>query len=215
MAIPSPPSDASRHREILDAALALADERGLDAVSMRTVAARVGVTAMALYPHVASKDALLDGIVGRILAELRAAAAPGSADWRDRMRLAAHAVRDVARAHPSAFGLLFARPAVTADGVRTVDLVYTALLDAGVPPQQVARLERLASTFVLGFAMSEINGRFSAGTDNVRARRDQTGPVDLPGHAAILEWLEQPVDWDAEFDADLDDLIALIERAAR
>ena len=46
-------------RKILDAALAIADERGLAAVSMRSLGERVGVSAMALYPHVSSKDALL------------------------------------------------------------------------------------------------------------------------------------------------------------
>ena len=61
---------ADRRQEILDAALGLADEGGLDAVSMRAVAQRVGVTAMALYPHFSGKEALLDGLVGRVLADL-------------------------------------------------------------------------------------------------------------------------------------------------
>src|SRR5262245_59468364 len=54
---------------ILDAALRLADEHGLGAASMRAVADQVGVTPMALYPHIGSKAALLDGLVDRMLAE--------------------------------------------------------------------------------------------------------------------------------------------------
>lgn len=59
---------SGRREEILDTALALADERGLEAVSMRALADRLGVTPMALYRHVDSKAALLDGLVGRLLA---------------------------------------------------------------------------------------------------------------------------------------------------
>jgi len=75
-----------KRRQILDAALAIADEDGLDAVSMRSVAARVGVSPMALYPYVGSKAALLDGLVGRLLGELSTGDAPG--DWREGLRLA-------------------------------------------------------------------------------------------------------------------------------
>lgn len=58
---------SGRREEILDAAVAIADERGIKAVSMRAVADRVGVTPMALYPHIGGKDALLDGMIGRLL----------------------------------------------------------------------------------------------------------------------------------------------------
>src|SRR5258707_4038781 len=64
-----------RRQAILDAAVALADERGLDAVSMRAVAERVGVTPMALYPHVGSKAELLDGMIGELLVQLSSAGA--------------------------------------------------------------------------------------------------------------------------------------------
>src|SRR5262245_10359539 len=139
-----------KRRQILDAALAIADEEGLDAVSMRSVAARVGVSPMALYPYVGSKAALLDGLVGRLIDELPKPAGP---DWRAGLRAAADGVRALARAHPSAFGLLLSRPSVTPDAARVVDGIYQALLEAGVPPADVPRLERLVSTFVLGFAL--------------------------------------------------------------
>ena len=65
------------------------------------------------------------------------------------------------------------------------------LLDAGVPAPDVPRLERLVSTVILGFAASEVGGRFRA---------------PEPRHRGV--------DWDAEFDADIDDLLRLIEMAA-
>src|SRR5260370_37056042 len=69
-----------RRQAILDAAMALADERGLGAVSMRAVAERVGVTPMALYPHVGSKAELLDGMIGELLGQLSAAGATEQPD---------------------------------------------------------------------------------------------------------------------------------------
>ena len=59
-----------KRRLILDQALALVDERGLAAMSMRAVAERVGLTSMALYPYVGGKDALLDGLVDLLHLEL-------------------------------------------------------------------------------------------------------------------------------------------------
>jgi AcrR family transcriptional regulator len=200
-----------RRREILLAALAIADEDGLSAVSMRSVAERVGVSAMALYPHVGSKEALLDGLVDVLLAELPSALVGQPDDPWTKLTALAHALRALARRHPSAFALLLARPSVTPDAVRSTDTVYQALLDVGVPAAQVPRIERLLSTFVLGFAASEVNGRFSSGTLNPRARRAQFVGGEVLAHHQLAEHLDQPVDWDAEFDADLEDLRAVVE----
>jgi AcrR family transcriptional regulator len=196
-----------RRQQILDAALGIADEQGLDAVTMRAVAARVGVTAMALYPHVRSKDDLLDGLIGRLLAEV---SLPDPAKpWRERLREIARSFRETAHRHPSVVPLLFTRPATTADAVLTVDAIYHGLLDAGVPEDQVARVERLVSTIVLGYAVSETGGRFAAG--NPRERRAVLEKTDLSAHRLLVGQLDAEVSWDAEFEADLDDLIRLVE----
>ena len=204
-----------RRQEILDAALALADEKGLDAVSMRAVAERTGVTPMALYPHVGSKAALLDGMLGRLLADLLPpVAAAESQDWRQRLRTIAHLARGLAHRHPWAAMLIFSRPSVAPDAVRVVDQIYAALIDAGVPDADVARVERLVSTFVIGYGASETGGRFSTGTLNPRGRRAQLAAAELPAHNALATWLDTPVDWDAEFETDLDDLVKLVEAIA-
>ncbi|MEV6103666.1 TetR/AcrR family transcriptional regulator [Streptomyces sp. NPDC051940] len=208
---------SGRRQEILQTAMDLADERGLAAVSMRAVADRVGVTPMALYPHVGSKAALLDGMVGTALATLledaewRAAAA---GDWRVRLRAFARVARRHSAEHPWVVGLLFSRPAVTPDAVAFVDQLYGALLDAGVPPSQVPRMERLFSTFVLGFVASENGGRFAPGTLDPRDRRGRLPEGALPRHTALAGWLDLPLDLDEEFEADLADLERLVEAAA-
>jgi AcrR family transcriptional regulator len=197
-----------KRRQILDAALEIADEDGLDGVSMRSVAARVGVSPMALYPYVGSKAALLDGLVGRLLGELSTGDAPG--DWREGLRTLANRMRALARRHPSAFMLLLSRPSVTPEAAAAVDAVYQGLLEAGVPPKDVPRIERLVSTFVLGFAASEVNGRFAVDDPQLRARRG----VDLPAHQVLADVLLE-VDWEAEFEADLRDLESLIASLVR
>jgi AcrR family transcriptional regulator len=201
-----------RRRQILLTALEIADERGLDAVSMRTVAERVGVSAMALYPHVGSKEALLDGLVDVLLGELLAVLREHRADdWWDRLVALGQGLRTLAHRHPDAFGLLLARPTVTPDAVRVTDAVYRALLDAGVPPAHVPRTERMLATFVIGFASSEVNGRFGAGTLNPRGRRAQFATDEVLAHHTLAAHLDGPIDWDAEFLADLRDLRAAIE----
>ncbi|HTU07582.1 MAG TPA: TetR/AcrR family transcriptional regulator C-terminal domain-containing protein [Trebonia sp.] len=205
------PDKADRRQQILDAALAIADERGLDAVTMRAVAARVGVTAMALYPHVSSKEDLLDGLVGRLLSELTLPDA--GKPWQDRLRELARSARETARRHPAVMPLLFARPAATPDAVRVVDAFYQALLDAGVPDHEVPRVERLVSTMVLGYVVSETSGRFAAG--DPRERRARLEGVDLPAHRRLLTHLETRTSWEAEFEAALDEMGELIETIAR
>jgi len=201
-----------RRREILHAALAIADSDGLDAVTMRAVARRVGVTPMALYPYVGGKGALLDGLIEMLLTELPKPD-PGVTGW-DRMIALAHGVREVAHRHPAVIGLLFSRPSVTADSMRTVDELYGALLGAGVPEGDIARVERLVSTMVIGFALSEVGGRFGTGSLTTRQRRAQLAAADLPAHHRLAEHLDEPVDWDAEFDRDLEDLRLMVERIA-
>jgi AcrR family transcriptional regulator len=206
---------SGRREEILDAALAIADERGLEAVSMRALADRVGVTPMALYRHVKDKSALLDGMVGRLLATLLPPDAAEAGAWEERLHVLAHACRRATQRHPWAAQLLFSRPAVTPDAARAVDIVYTALIDAGVPEPEVPRLERLVSTFVIGFAASEAAGRFAPGTPDPRGRRGRFEDGDLPGHGRLAPWLDLPVDLTAEFEADLADILGLIRAAAR
>ena len=162
---------------VLDAALRLADEQGLAAVTMHAVARSLNVTPMALYRHVADKDALLDGLVELLLTECSRSAAQGR--WDERLAALAGAMRATARRHPAVFPLLLTRPAVT-PAARTVrDAVYDALREGGVPGGEVARAERLVSTAVLGFAASEAAGRF---------RHHDQSVID-EDFAELLRWL--------------------------
>jgi AcrR family transcriptional regulator len=176
---------AERKEQIVRAALDIADDRGLAAVSMRAVAARVGVTAMALYRHVGSKEELLDGVLELLLAELPLPDADES--WESRLRALGSAVRELARRHPATVRLVLERPGDTPDARVRVAAIHQALRDAGLRGYQVERMERLVSTFAVGFAISEVSGRFSGGA---------------------------PADLDREFSRDIADLIDLVRRQA-
>src|ERR1700678_582607 len=96
---------------VIDAAMQLADGSGLEAVTMHAVAQRLSVTPMALYRHVDGKQALLDGLVERLLTSYPLP--PADAPWPGRLTALAEAVRSTAKRHPAVFPLLLTRPAVT------------------------------------------------------------------------------------------------------
>lgn len=180
-----------KRRQILDQALALVDERGLAAMSMRAVAERVGLTSMALYPYVGGKDALLDGLVDLLHLELGSTVGgdPADIDWKLRLCAVGRAVRSLARAHPSAFPLLLNRSAAGPSAAWLAGALQNILADAGVPAAEVPRTARLICAFLLGYTTGEVTG-------------------GLPG--SNPETLEGA----AEFDADLEDLVRLVENTA-
>jgi AcrR family transcriptional regulator len=177
-----------KRRLILDQALALVDERGLAAMSMRAVAERVGLTSMALYPYVGGKDALLDGLVDLLHLELGTAVEGNLADidWRERLRALGRAVRRLAHGHPGAFPLLLNRSAAGASASWLTAALRGVLHDAGVPDDRIPRLARMICAFLLGYATGEVTGGLPA------------GPPD-----------------EGEFEADLTDLVRLVEATVR
>ena len=92
---------------VVDAALSLADEQGLDALTMRALARRLDVKPMAIYHHVAGKDAILDLVVDRVFAEIDLPV-PGR-PWRPEIRRRALSARSVLLAHPWSISLLETR----------------------------------------------------------------------------------------------------------
>ena len=92
---------------VLQAAVALADEAGLDAFSMRGLAQELGVVPMALYKHVANKDELLDGMVDIVFSEIELPSA--DLDWRSAMRRRAISTREALKRHSWAIGMMESR----------------------------------------------------------------------------------------------------------
>ncbi|HEX6445828.1 MAG TPA: TetR/AcrR family transcriptional regulator C-terminal domain-containing protein [Streptosporangiales bacterium] len=135
-------------QDILRAAVRLADRDGLAALSMRRLGAELGVEAMALYHHVPNKEALLDGMVEEVAAEVPVPRFT-AAGWRNGMRRYALALLDAVAAHPELVPLALYRPAVTPRNLQTMEDLLRGLHSAGFEPRQALDLVYALNGLVL------------------------------------------------------------------
>jgi TetR/AcrR family tetracycline transcriptional repressor len=198
-----PPKDSgdtlSRER-ILREALALVDEEGLAAVSMRKLARRLGVDPMSLYNHVDGKDALLDGIAEVLLAAIPAPA-PGT-DLRATMSALAHGFRAAMLGHPRAAPLVLTRQLASLTALAPVEAVLGPLLAAGHPPDRAVHGLRAVLAFLIGTLMREVEAAptFSgADPDGAGRRLADLEASGLPAVVAAAPYLAV-CDHEAEFE---------------
>ncbi|MDP4505843.1 TetR/AcrR family transcriptional regulator [Nonomuraea turcica] len=149
----------SRQR-VIEAAVAVADERGVAAVSMRNVAERLGVEAMSLYHHVANKDAILDGIVDAVFGEIELP--EPDLDWRTAMRRRATSARDTLSRHSWALGLMESRRNTGPATLRHHDAVIGNLRAAGFSIIDAVHAVSVIDSYVYGFTLQEQQLPFAA-----------------------------------------------------
>jgi AcrR family transcriptional regulator len=142
--------------DVVDAGLELAHEFGLEGVSIRGVAERLGVTPMALYRHVTSKDDLLDGMADELYAELRLPDAVE--DWWAALLLLAHSTRRIVLARPWAVPLL-ARPLAGPHARAFDEALRSLLLGAGFSRADAAELHVQLTSMVFALIGPELHGR--------------------------------------------------------
>ena len=138
---------------VLDAAVALADADGLDAVSMRRLATELGVVPMALYKHVADKDELLDGMVDVALGEV-AAELPGPVDaagWRLAVRGRILAARRVQLHHPWLRRVLETRTTRTPMVLAYTDALIASFRSAGLSDPLTHHVMHALGSRIWGF----------------------------------------------------------------
>ena len=128
---------------------------------MRTVGRELGVEAMSLYHHVASKDALLDGLADWIFARIMTPAA--DRPWRSEMEARAHSARSVLSAHPWGLGLIESRRSPGPATLRHHDAVLGCLRSAGFPVSLAAHAFSVLDAYVFGFVLTEVNLPFEPG----------------------------------------------------
>ena len=114
---------------VLAAAVTLADEIGLDALSMRRLAAELGVVPMALYKHVAHREELITGMVDVLIAEIGPAA--DQDDWRSAVRHRVLSARETLRAHPWARQAIESRSGKTPVVLGYLDSIIGMFLSGG------------------------------------------------------------------------------------
>jgi len=148
------------HEKVLSEAPLLVDEEGLETLSMRRLAERLGVKAMSLYNHVANKEAVIDGVVERVVAEM------GSPDqtlpWRQAMQLRADNARRVLLAHPWATLPLVSRVNAGPVMLHYVDDTLGRLVKAGFSLSQADYAWNAMDSYIYGFTLQELNFPFEA-----------------------------------------------------
>ncbi len=192
----------SRDR-VLQAAVALVDHEGLDALTMRKLGATLGVEAMSLYKHVRNKDAILDGIVDLVGAEIEVS--PGDREtWQGLLRRRATASRVVFTRHPWAIGLLESRRVLGPNLLRSLDAALGGLQGAGFTIDAAAHALWLLDSFVYGHVIQETSRR-KAGEGATQEMLEQVRSSGYP-HLADLgqHALTEGFTADAEFDIGLE-----------
>ncbi|MBF6093271.1 TetR/AcrR family transcriptional regulator [Nocardia cyriacigeorgica] len=144
----------SRDR-VIDAAMRLADEKGAAGVTMRAVAAGLGVEAMSLYNHVAGRDDILDGMVDAVFGEIDLPAA--GPDWKSAMRERAHSTRAALRRHRWAVGMLDSRSHPGPATLRHHDAVLGVLRAGGFSTAMAAHAFSVIDSYLYGFVLQELS----------------------------------------------------------
>jgi AcrR family transcriptional regulator len=206
----------SRDR-VIEAALRIMDEEGLDAVSMRRVGRELGVEAMSLYHHVRDKEDLLQGIRELVLSEFLD---PGSeGDWEVRARQAARSWRRILRTHPHMMVLISEskRFAMTPTSLRPTETALRLLREVGLPEDDAVQAFCALGGFIVGFVMFEIGMTRASGSEEQPQTPEAlmaTLPADeFPCFASSVAYLMQG-DIDQRFEYGLDLMIAGIRSKA-
>ncbi|GAA5085501.1 TetR/AcrR family transcriptional regulator C-terminal domain-containing protein [Nocardia iowensis] len=145
---------------VLDAALAIIDSDGVEGLSMRRLADKVGRDPMVIYRHVPNKAAVLDGVAEIIIAKL--SVDPTAADWDAQLRAVARDFRELALAHPRVVPLLVTRPLATPLGLRPPSVVrpledmLALLTRAGFSGADALHIYRALFGFLYGHVLNEL-----------------------------------------------------------
>jgi AcrR family transcriptional regulator len=143
---------------IVEAAAALADAEGLAAVSVRRLAAELGVRGPSLYNHFATKTEILDAVADAVVSQIDVSFF-ATHDWREALRLWAQSYHAALSAHPNVVPLLAHGPGRRPAALAMADAVYGALLDAGWPEARATHIGALMRYLVTGSAL----GSFALG----------------------------------------------------
>ena len=204
----------SRDR-VLRAALELADEGGIGALTMQAIGRRLGVEAMSLYRHVRNKDDILDGIVDVVFAEIELPA--DRSDWRTVLRARSISTRVALRRHPWAITLMESRLAPGPSNLRSHDELLAVLLDAGFSAAMATHATNLVDSYVLGFALQETNFPFSNAEELAVVGEQMLAQVQADQYPNLVrvsgELLASGFDYADEFEFGLDLILDGIERA--
>ncbi|BAJ27203.1 MULTISPECIES: TetR/AcrR family transcriptional regulator [Kitasatospora] len=206
------PRPAHSRTSIARAALGLADREGLDAVTMRRVAAELGAGTMSLYNYVPKKEHLFDLLVDLLAEEYDLPAEP-SGDPRADLTMLARQLRGILTRHGWATTLITHRPSLGPNGLRVTEFHLATL--AGTPLGGTAKMEAFSQLtgYVCQFTdwqqrSAQAGARWL--TDLVRYLQTATATGRYPNLTATLAESGAPPDPDAAFERGLQRLITAL-----
>jgi AcrR family transcriptional regulator len=214
---PAPRTPLTRER-VLQAAVALADDSGIESLTMRKLGQALGVEAMSLYHHVANKDALLDGMVDLVFAEIELPTT--GTGWKSAMRQRAISARAALRRHPWAVALMESRRTPGPANLRHHDAVIGCLRRAGFPVALAANAYSLLDAYIYGFALQEASLPFKDPQETTEVAQEIMAafPADAYPHLtelAVQHVLQPGYDYGDEFQFGLDLILDGLERTAQ
>jgi AcrR family transcriptional regulator len=201
---------------VLRTAMKLADAGGLESLSMRRLARQLGVEAMSLYNHVASKEDLVDGLVDLVFGEIEVPV-PGEAEWKAAMRDRAISVREALNRHPWAIGLMEGRMSPGPASLRNHDAMMGCLREAGFPFREAVHAYSVMDAYIYGFALQERALPFDAPEQTGQVMQAQRASVpDMDAYPYLVETAAQMAeagyDYATEFEFGLDLILDGLER---
>jgi AcrR family transcriptional regulator len=203
----------SRDR-VVQAAIELADERGIGALSMRELARRLGVEAASLYNHVSGKDDILDGMADWAARQIDLPTE--GVGWKDAMRRRAASAREVFARHAWASALVDSPERDSPARWEYVDGVLGILLDAGFPPVLAGKAFFCLDSYVYGFARQAVNLSMGGDTDSAEASEQVLAavPTDVFPHLSrvLVGFATYTDDDEALFNFGLDLILDGLER---
>lgn len=146
---------------IVQSAIGILDRPGGAALTMRSLAEDLGVTAMALYKYFPSKEALLDAVVDRLLGEIQIPA-PSRGDWIERSRALASSFHRVLQRHPALAALVAREPALGRSALRLYEAALEILRGSGLEDRRLVAAYGALYSYTLGFTVVQVARRGAA-----------------------------------------------------
>jgi len=207
----------TRERVVAEA-LAVIAEQGIQALTMRSLAARLGVVPGALYHHVRNKQQLQDLLLDNVLAEVDVHLEPSLA-WPEQLKVLAHRLREVLEQHPGVAGILKTRDPLGPHSLALAEALLGPLQTAGFADREAGLAFFLLVDYTIGFAVSSPSTSINEQRVRDPATRGQLHqffrslpPDRFPALVALGEhvWVDNR---DERFTAGLDVLVAGLEHA--
>ncbi|MFF2274590.1 TetR/AcrR family transcriptional regulator [Agromyces sp. NPDC058126] len=184
----TPPRRTVSRDDLTEAAIALVERDGLDALTMRRLAAELDRAPMSLYTHVRNRDDLVDAIVARLIERLGLHEVPGDS-WQDAVRRTLRSYRDLAVQLPHSFELLALAPYDTSPVAPHLAGVVASLEHAGLGPAEARQILGIVDAYATGFLVVWARSQAAARPAGTGAPPEVTGMRELETFDQGLEAL--------------------------